>query len=634
MRDSEKKNASRLFRYILRYRGRIVAGIFLSLLVSISNLFSITAFVPIFNAIGSTDEVVIFPVSEKEKEKYGNVPRGAQVPPEEEIAAKLYRLKVWANDQAKGKTAGEMVIILIVIVLPVYVFKLLCFIGTIYLIGTAGYLAVRDIRMDLYDTFNRMGLDYFGQEQTGLIMSRVINDVELVGKSISMEFNESLNNIFYIVTHFILLAYISFKFLIVIFIVVPLMMSPVNKFAIIIRRAAKAQQEKLAKLGGHIQEIISGIRVIRAFSMESFELGRFAKINEGLFKNTFRGHYYHQVGPALTEFVATIVIVGFLSWGAYEISNGALSKGLFFAFFFTLIFIMRPLKQISVGINLFSSSLAAADRIFELIDMPDGVPSAENPTPFHGLNKTIHFRELSFQYPGSERFALQNIDLEIPKGTSVSLVGSSGAGKSTLMDMLLRFYDPTSGTIEIDGTDIRDFSLTDLRSTIGVVTQNIFLFNASIRENIAYGRSDIELDRIIEVSKMANAHDFIMQLPHRYDTHVGERGVMLSGGQKQRLAIARALLLDPPVLIFDEATSSLDNESELLVRQAIDRLLAGRTVFIIAHRLSSVYNSDLILVMDQGQIAEKGTHGELLKRGKIYKKLYEMQFNDETRKTQ
>jgi len=236
---------------------------------------------------------------------------------------------------------------------------------------------------------------------------------------------------------------------------------------------------------------------------------------------------------------------------------------------------------------------------------------------------------VSFSYPGSRDFALRNINFTTAPGRTISLVGSSGAGKTTMADLLPRFYDVTEGSIEIDGADVRDLKLRDLRTSIGVVTQSIFLFNASVRENIAYGRSDIPLEKIIATAKTANAHDFIEKLPRGYDTPIGERGVMLSGGQRQRIAIARALLRDPPILIFDEATSSLDNESEKLVREAMERLLAGRTVFIIAHRLSTVYRSDEILVLDQGRIVERGDHEELLQNGGIYKKLYEMQFEDE-----
>ena len=623
----KKDTLKRLMLYVMRYRIRIVLGIFFSFVVSVANLFSLTAMVPIFNAIGSSENFVLFELTENEENVYSSYLEGKKLLVEDEVKVQIVRIKVWANQKTEGKSVGEVVVLISMLILPVYVLKLLFLTGATYFIATAGYLAVRDIRMDLYKNMNHLGLDYFTREKTGIIMSRIINDVEVVGKTVSMEFHEAIVNIFYIITHFAFLIFISLKFLIVLIIVGPILMSPVNKFAVYIRKASRWQQEKLADLGAHVQEILSGIRVIRAFSMEGFEKDRFMAVNQGLYKNTFKKHYYHQVGPSLTEMVASFIIVLFISWGAYEITNDHMSKGLFFIFFFTLVFLMRPVRLVSIAFNLFSSSLAAADRIFEMIDMPPGVRDAVQPVVMKEFSKNIEFKNVSFKYPGtSERATLQNIHFKVEKGKMISIVGSSGAGKSTAMDLLLRFYDADEGAIEIDGVNIKDLKLSDLRRSIGIVTQHIFLFNASIKDNIAYGRSDISMERVIEVAKAANAHDFIEKLPQGYDTSIGERGVMLSGGQKQRIVIARALLLDPPILIFDEATSSLDNESERLVQEALERLLKGRTVFVIAHRLSSVYRSDEILVMDSGKISERGTHQELLDAGGIYRKLYEMQF--------
>ncbi len=261
-----------------------------------------------------------------------------------------------------------------------------------------------------------------------------------------------------------------------------------------------------------------------------------------------------------------------------------------------------------------------------MLDKPEGVVDPEQPTSFTEFRESIEYDGVSFSYPGAARPALNAVSFRVQRGQTVSFVGSSGAGKSTMMELLPRLYDVSAGAIRIDGHDLRELSLAELRTKIGVVSQDVFLFNATIRENIAYGRPDAPLERVIEVSKAANADEFISSLPEGYDTPIGERGVMLSGGQRQRIAIARALLSDPPILIFDEATSNLDNESEYLVQQAVENLLAGRTVFMIAHRLSTVYRSDEILVLDQGRIAERGTHQELLDNGQIYRKLYEMQF--------
>ena len=622
----------RLFGYVWRYWFRISAGIVLSLLVSLTNLFSLTGFVPIFNALGESGPVQIFTIGGAEKSRYEKYRRGQPLVFYERLSARISGWKMESNSFFEHRSSAETILLLCAVLLPMYVIKIICIIGALFFVGTAGLMAVRDLRMELFAKLNEVGMDFFTEQRTGFIMSRVINDVELVGRSISSEFNDALINLFYIVTHVALLAAISWKMLFITVFIVPILMTPVSRFAGRVRRAARGQQDRLADLGSHVQEIISGIRVIRAFSMEAFERRRFGDTNNELYQNTFRGHYYHQVGPAITEFVSTLVVIGFLVWGAHEIvlaqqtPGTGLSRGLFFAFFFTLIFIMRPLKQVSIMYNLLANAAVAAARIFDLIDREPLIREAPAAVPFSGVGRELRYRSVSFGYPGAAKTALEEVDVTVQRGQTVSLVGSSGAGKSTFVDLLMRFYDPVSGSIEVDGIDLRDFRVRDLRTSIGIVTQSIFLFNASVRENIAYGRPDVSQERVEESARMANAHDFIMELPQGYETPLGERGVMLSGGQRQRIAIARALLRDPPILVFDEATSALDNESEKLVQEAMEKLLANRTVFIIAHRLSTVVHSDMILVLDEGRIVERGTHAELLDNGKTYRKLYEMQF--------
>ncbi|MCE9597304.1 MAG: ABC transporter ATP-binding protein/permease [Spirochaetia bacterium] len=622
------KLTARLLSYVFHYRTRVFLGLLFSFLVSLANLFSITALVPIFNAIGETGPIELFQIGQEDRDRQTQFEQMASPAYFDRIQAAVYSGKQWANAQVHGKSSREVVITLCAIILPVYLLKLLCLTIAFYCIGTAGLMAVRDLRMELYGKLNELGLSHFTENQTGFIMSRIINDAESVGRNLSAEFQEGIVDLLYIVTHLAFLAIISWKMLALAIIAIPILSSPVAKFARKIRGAAKGQQERLAELGAHIHEVLSGIRVIRAFSMQRFESGRFQVANQRLYQNTFRGHYYHQVGPALTEMVATVAVVGFLSWAAYEIYKDHITRGQFFAFAFALIFLMRPIKQVSILVNLTSAAMSAGQRIFELLDTPAAIAEKPNPIKLRTFEDQIVYRNVSFTYPGTERSVLNGIDLTVKKGETVSFVGASGAGKSTLMDLLPRFFDVDGGAITIDGHDVRDFALRDLRTAIGIVTQNIFLFHTSIKENISYGRLDIPMERIIEVAKAANAHDFISELPQGYETSVGEYGVMLSGGQKQRIAIARAILLDPPILIFDEATSALDNESEKLVHEAMERLLLGRTVFIIAHRLSSVYRSNQIFVLNEGRIVERGTHEDLLAGGEVYRKLYEMQFQE------
>ncbi len=616
----------RLLGYGLRYRWSVFFGVLFSLLVSISNLFSLTMLVPVFNSLGATGPVQLFEIGASGNQALAAYRNDEDIPIYETVNAVWTGWKVSANESVAGKSSREVIFLLCLLILPVYFLKLLFVTLAIWFIGTAGLQAVRDLRFELYQKTQTLGMDYFSQKRTGFVMSRVINDVQLIARSLSIEFNDSLINIFYVVTHLLFLAFVSWEMIIVIFVIIPIFVAPINRFAEKIRKAAMGQQERLAEMGAHMQEVISGIRVIRAFSMENFERGRFDQVNQRLYRNTFRGHYFHQVGPAITEFIATVIVLGFLAWGAYTIANGKLDKGLFFAIFFVLVFIMRPIKQISVMLNIVNNMLVAGERVFEMLDTP--VPLAERPgaRPFQALEEGIEFQNVGFRYPGTGEDVLRNIDLSIRPGQTLALVGSSGAGKSTLVDLLPRMYDVSSGALLLDGVDVRDYTLGSLRRGIGIVSQNIFLFNATVRENIAYGRDEIPMEKIQAVARAANAHDFIQQLEQGYETPIGERGVMLSGGQRQRIAIARALLLDPPVLIFDEATSALDNESEQLVQLAIERLLKGRTVIIIAHRLSTVFGADRIVVLDRGRIVEQGTHQELLEGGQVYKKLYEMQF--------
>ena len=651
-REHKWRILARVFRYLLRFRTRVTLGLVLALIASLTNLISLGSFVPIFNVIAARDRARLFSIEPAQRTLHNRLyvrgrsllaygrsvssgPAATPLPPGEpqeitladRVNALVARFQIFANEELGGQPR-EAIVRLCLVILPIYLIKMLSVTGTVYFFGTAGLLAVREIRMDLYRKMNTLGLDYFQKERTGMIMSRIVNDAEVIGKTLSIEFNDALINLFYILTHLPVLLYMSWELSALVFLAGPLLIAPVSNLATRIRKAYAGQQERLAELGGHIHEVISGIRVIRAFSMERFEKRAFEKINERLFANTFRGHYFHQVGPALTELVASLVSIGILIYGAYEITIArAMQPGEFIGFFVIQVFIMRPIKQVSIMVNLLSGAAAAAIRIFWMLDEPDGVQSPKKSVPFPGAKREIVFDRVSFAYPGAARPALADVSFAATSGHTVSLVGASGAGKTTLMHLLPRFYDVSSGSIRVDGVDLREMDLKSLRTAIGVVSQDIFLFNATIRENIAYGRSEVTPERVEEAARIANAHEFIEKLPEGYDTPIGERGVMLSGGQRQRLAIARALLANPPVLIFDEATSSLDNESELLVQQAMDRLLEGRTVFIIAHRLSTVFRSNLILVMEEGSIVERGTHQELLDMGGVYRKLYDMQFS-------
>lgn len=619
----------RLLKYSFKYKYRLTLGIVLSFLVSILNGASLTSLIPIFDSLG-TGEKTNFEISltKKDKTLLQRLEEKESFTSVESIELKLAQWKIQLNSSLKKMSHDELVLLFCFIVFPVYLLKLIFLAAAVYCINSAGYLAIRDLRSELYAKAQTLPINHFVQEKTGILMSRIINDVEVLGKLISSDLKDAITDFFYIVTHLLLLLYLSWKMFLAAFIVVPIVMGPVSAFADKIRRATRNQQERLSLLNGHLQEVISGIRVIRAFSMEKTEAKRFWEFNQDLSDKTFKGHFYHQVGPSLTELFSSIVAVIFLSFGAYLMEDGTFSRGMFMAFFLTLIFLMRPFKQMSMLSNSIQSAISAGDRVFELLDQETDIRNPANPKFLKKMEKGLSFNNVTYMYPGAKNPAIQEINLEIAKGETIALVGASGAGKSTLVDLVPRLIDPQEGKVLIDGIDLRDLDLSNLRKRIGIVSQQVFLFNGSIRENICYGNQNVTEEQLRTACEQAFAMEFILSFEEGLDTIVGERGVMLSGGQRQRIAIARALLLNPEILILDEATSALDTESERLVQEALESLYKNRTVIIIAHRLSTVQIANRIFTMEDGKIVESGTHTELLQLDGKYKKLYDIQFSE------
>jgi ABC-type multidrug transport system fused ATPase/permease subunit len=523
--------------------------------------------------------------------------------------------------------AMKVLVFVAFLVLPIYLLKLLCDLGTVYFMSSTGLRAVNNIRDELYRKLLDLPMSFFVKEKTGVMMSRIINDANLLSDSASDYLRVSINNFFIIVTHLVLLSLISGKLLLITIVGVPLVLWPVNHYARKIKDITQREQTSLADLTGHMQEVIAGIRVIRAFGMEKFEHGQFSTINESLFRQIFRFRINNALSPALVEFTTSLLIIGLIVYGAARIIEGEFTSGSFFLFLFTLMVIISPIKQIASWYNMVQRATAAGERIFNLIDTPNDVTERPYAQPFSQLKKGVRFKGVGFRYPNTDAQVLKNITFDVPVGSRVALVGHSGAGKSTLVDLIPRFYDVSEGSISFDGVDVRDLRIQEMREAIGVVTQEVFLFNGTVRQNISYGRSDISDADVEKAAEMAYADIFIKALPNRYDTPIGERGLMLSGGQRQRLSIARAILKNPQILILDEATSALDTESERLVQKALEKLMANRTVFVIAHRLSTIYSADLILVVDKGRIVERGTHKQLIKKKGHYKKLYDLQFS-------
>jgi len=662
IKKNQQTPFQRFLRYGLRYKKKFAMGIFVSLLLSLFNGISLTALKPIFDILGNkgktqfqisyNDEEIRYLLGEQTDQRFKQLveknkdlrvyikTHKLHLPdPDKEAAEaepgllaraahKVALYKTGVNLYLMGYDPFDLIYTVCIAIIPVYLLRLLSGLGTVYFLSSGGLNIVRDIRADLYRKLVQLPMGNFVHEKSGVWMSRVINDVTLLSDIFAHDFRVSINNFFIVTTHVALLLLINYKLFLISVIGVPLLLWPVNHFARKIKNITSNEQSRLADLNGHMQEVIGGIRVIRAFGMENYELGRFTAINDRLTRDSFKYRYNHVIGPSMVEFVSSLIVIGLMIYGANQIMNEHYTSGSFFMFLFTLLMILSPIKQLATWYNILHRIAGAGERVFELIDTPPE-PGREGGVEYtKPLQKGITFNNICFRYEGSEHEVLKGIKLKVGAGKTVALVGHSGAGKSTFVDLISRFYEPTSGEILFDGVDIRNYKLDDLRGKIGIVTQEIFLFNDTVLRNIAFGREDVTREDIEHAARMAFADEFIQKLPNGYDSIIGERGTMLSGGQRQRLSIARALLKNPEILILDEATSALDTRSERLVQKALERLMQDRTTFVIAHRLSTVYQADMILVFHEGKIKEKGTHESLLKKGGLYKKYYEMQFHE------
>jgi ATP-binding cassette, subfamily B, bacterial MsbA len=483
---------------------------------------------------------------------------------------------------------------------------------------------VLDMRSDLNESLQRQSLSFFNRTPTGVMVSRVINDVNVAIQGVTSGafsiFGDGATLIALIVTAFVM----DWQLALIAFIGFPITVGPIVRFSKRVRKETKNAQKQLGGLQALLQETFQGNRVVKAFGMEDYERRRFGAELRRLFRYYMRVARIKAFTGPMIEAMGAVAVVAVIWYANASLVSGKRTPGSFAGFFATMLFVYQPFKKLSKTNNSIQQGLAAAERVFEMMDQPSEVLDDPAGAELGPGSHSVRFEQVSFRY--GEEWVLRNINLEIPQGNVVALVGMSGGGKSTLADLIPRFYDVEEGRLEVDGIDVRKIRLASLRAQIGLVTQHTFLFNDTIRANIAYGAADKNLERIMAAAKLANAHDFITRLPNGYDTMVGEMGVRLSGGERQRIAIARALLKDAPILILDEATSSLDSESERLVQDALERLMQNRTTLVIAHRLSTVRRADRIVVIVHGRIVEEGTHDELFARNREYRKLYDLQF--------
>jgi subfamily B ATP-binding cassette protein MsbA len=489
---------------------------------------------------------------------------------------------------------------------------------------------IKSFRDTAYVHLHKLPMSYFKNERTGDLISRIINDIALIQNSFAAVFKSIFREPITIFVFMIIAITISWKLFLVSLVILPISVALIGFIGIKLRKQTLRMQRQIGNISAVLQETITGVKIVKAFGMEDYENRKFMSITKKYFKIALKKARIQNISSPSTEFIAVVVGVIIIYYGGLLVLvDKSLKASEFLGFLFAIFQMIPPMKEMATVNNRIQESIAAGDRVFELIDTEPTIKNTKNPIPIKEFKNDINFQNVTFKYDNSEEIVLDNLSLKVNKGEIIALVGSSGAGKTTLVDLIPRFYDPLKGSISIDGIDIRNYAITDLRRLMGIVTQETVLFNETIAKNIAYGLENYPIEKIVEAAKIANAHRFIEEMPNGYQTVIGEQGTKLSGGQRQRLSISRALLKNPPIMIFDEATSALDNESEMLVQEAIERLMRERTTFVIAHRLSTIRNADRILVLDKGKIVQQGKHDELLLEQKgIYSKLYELQFRD------
>ena len=500
-----------------------------------------------------------------------------------------------------------------------------------YLVNYAGFGMITDLRDDLYDSILRRSAAFFQRHATATLVSTIVNDIERVQYAMSSVLAEFLQQLFTLIFTAAVVVLLGGKLAWVLVLFVPFIVYSAGKIGRRVRHTTRRGQDKLADIQNILHETITGNRIVKAFSMESWEIARFRRAAQRLFHANLRSVAAAAVSSPLMDIFGAIAIALLLLLGRDQINHHVFTAGTFLAFIVAVFKLYDPVRKFALFNNNFQQALGASSEIFKFMDRDDDVREKAGARPLRSFAKDIRFENVSFSYradAGDSRQILREINLEVRAGEVLAVVGSSGAGKSTLVHLIPRFFDVTSGRLLIDDCDVRDLTLSSLRSQIGIVTQETVLFNDTLRNNIAYGQPGISQKQVEAAARAALAHEFISDLPERYNTVIGERGLRLSGGERQRIAIARALLKNAPILILDEATSALDSESEALVQSALQNLMSGRTVFVIAHRLSTVRRADRIVVLESGMIADIGPHEQLVQKLGTYRRLHDLQFID------
>jgi subfamily B ATP-binding cassette protein MsbA len=529
-------------------------------------------------------------------------------------------------DEVIGSRLLDRLSLLVLGLIGVYALTRLLNFGEQYLRHVLGERFILDFRVLLYDYLQRLSISFFENQQTGEIMSRITNDVNALEEFVTHSVGFLIIDLLRLVGTAVILFAIDWQLALLTLFPVPILAVAMRLFNIRVRPIYRQIRDRLGDINAELQDNISGIRVIQAFGQEGHELDRFTQRSTRYYEERVRGiRYWATFFPAM-GFVASLGVVIVLGFGVYRVLSGALTLGGLVAFISYVSSFYEPINRLVQTDNIVQQAIAAGERVFELLDTVPDIEDVPDAIELPAIQGAVAFEGVSFRYGMGEE-VLRDVSFQMQPGQVVALVGPSGAGKTSIANLIPRFYDPTSGQVTVDGHDVKEVKLVSLRRQVAVVLQDTFLFNGTVRDNVVYGQPDASEDEMIAAAKAAYAHDFIVNLPQGYETEIGERGVKLSGGQKQRLALARAILTDPRILILDEATSSVDAEAEYLIQQALEKVLEGRTALVIAHRLSTIRHADKIIALEDGRIVEVGDHRQLLARGGLYSQMYRRQYD-------
>jgi len=523
----------------------------------------------------------------------------------------------------------QLLLVLPLAILAVAAVKALFSYGVGYLMAYVGNRVVADIRQELFQQLMRMPIGFHDSNTSGRLVSRIVNDVGLMANAASSVIKDMFQNALTFLAMVGVILYQDWKLAGISLVVIPLAGLTMVRVGKRLKKLAASGQAQMGDMSSTLQETFAGIRVVKAFGREDAEAERFQMRNQAFLATTLKTNQVWSIGHSHMEVIGVISIAVIIWYGGYLVINGTMTPGAFFSFMAAMLLAYTPVRKLSGANNLIQQALAAAERVFDVLDMKTEQAQTQGMVPLAGIHRAIEFQGVSLRYESQKIPALTKVDLAIRPGEVIALVGSSGSGKTTLVSLLPRFYEPTTGRILIDGVPLDSYELQSLRAHIGIVSQEIVLFDDTIRNNIAFGRTGASQAEVEQAAKLAYAHDFILRIPDGYDALIGERGLKLSGGERQRLAIARALLRDPPLLILDEATSALDTASERIVQLALANLMKNRTTLVIAHRLSTIQNADRIVVLDRGTVVEIGSHEDLLRQGGSYHRLHALQFQSE-----